>query len=124
MKSYQHNMVGPSVISYCGIPTMGSAKPAALAQERQAAPRNQTGSSVPADQPSAAQLVEAGLMTGKQVKRKLWNEGSTLKEWAAQNGYSARLVSDVVRGVNRGTYGKGHEIAVRLGMVEAEKENA
>lgn len=61
-------------------------------------------------------------MNGQQVKRKLWREGSTLKKWAQENGYSPRLVSDVVRGVNRGTYGKGHEIAVKLGMAKRDKD--
>lgn len=63
-------------------------------------------------------------MNGQQVKRKLWRQGSTLKKWAEQNGYSARLVSDVVRGINRGTYGKGHDIAVKLGMASKEKDDA
>jgi gp16 family phage-associated protein len=62
-------------------------------------------------------------MNGQQVKQRLWRQGSTLKEWAEKNGYSARLVSDVVRGVNRGTYGKGHEIAVKLGMRKGEEDN-
>lgn len=63
-------------------------------------------------------------MNGQQVKRKLWSEGTTLKQWAEQNGYSARLVSDVVRGINRGNYGKGYEIAVKLGMKADERGDA
>lgn len=61
-------------------------------------------------------------MNGQQAKRKLWRQGSTIKAWAEKNGYSPRLVSDVIRGVNRGTYGKGHEIAVKLGMAKDEKD--
>lgn len=63
-------------------------------------------------------------MNGEQVKRKLWREGSTLKAWAKENGYTERLVSDVVRGVNRATYGKGYEIAVKLGMKSDKREAA
>jgi gp16 family phage-associated protein len=63
-------------------------------------------------------------MNGQQVKRKLWSQGSTLARWAQENGYTARLVSDVVRGVNRATYGKGYEIAVKLGMKSEEQEAA
>ena len=63
-------------------------------------------------------------MNGQQAKRKIWKEGSTLKAWAVQNGYSPRLVSDVVRGVNRGNYGKGYEITVKLGMRKSEEGDA
>jgi gp16 family phage-associated protein len=61
-------------------------------------------------------------MTGQEVKRKLWSQGSNLKEWALANGYSPRLVSDVVRGVNRANYGKGYEIAVKLGIKQRGDE--
>lgn len=55
-------------------------------------------------------------MTGDQVKSKLRAEGITLKQWAASKGFDYLTVSRVIRGVQRGNYGKGHEIAVALGL--------
>ena len=52
-----------------------------------------------------------------QVKRQLWSRGTNLKAWAVENGYSYHLVSNVMRGVNRLTYGKGRDIAIKLGML-------
>jgi gp16 family phage-associated protein len=54
--------------------------------------------------------------SGQKAKQKLHSQGSSLREWAQKNGFPYRLVSDVVRGVNRGTYGKGHDVACKLGM--------
>lgn len=55
-------------------------------------------------------------MSGMDVKRKLWSEGSSLKKWAAEHGYNYEAVSRIVSGRHRGNYGKGYEIAVALGM--------
>lgn len=55
-------------------------------------------------------------MTGEQVKRKLRSQGKTIKQWAEENGFSYILVSRVIRGVQKGNYGTGHQIAVKLGM--------
>lgn len=54
--------------------------------------------------------------SGIEVKRDLWARGMTLKQWAEENGYAYDLVSRVVRGTHRATYGKGYEVAVKLGM--------
>ncbi|MDR1311123.1 MAG: DNA-binding protein [Burkholderiaceae bacterium] len=56
------------------------------------------------------------LLTGQEAKRKLHKEHRTVKEWAASNGYNYHLVSGVIRGIVKCTYGKSHEIAVALGM--------
>lgn len=63
-------------------------------------------------------------LSGIEVKRALWAQGTTLKKWAAENGYSYDLVSRVVRGTHRATYGKGYEIAVKLGMKPEPREVA
>ncbi|MCG5260402.1 DNA-binding protein [Cupriavidus gilardii] len=55
-------------------------------------------------------------MTGEQAKRKLREQGKTIKQWAEENGFPYVLVSRVIRGVQRGHYGTGHQIAVALGM--------
>lgn len=58
-------------------------------------------------------------LTPMQLKRKLWAEGSSLKQWAAENGYQYQTVSAVVNGkikVKR-PYGTGFDIATKLGLV-------
>lgn len=55
-------------------------------------------------------------MTGEAAKRKLREQGKTIKQWAEENGYPYVLVSRVIRGVQKANYGKGHEVAVALGM--------
>ncbi|MEZ7785031.1 DNA-binding protein [Cupriavidus gilardii] len=60
--------------------------------------------------------------SGADVKRELWQRGSTLKEWAKEHGYAYDLVSRVVRGTHRASYGKGYEIAVKLGMKKPGQE--
>ncbi|WP_246184405.1 DNA-binding protein [Pandoraea commovens] len=52
------------------------------------------------------------------------SEGKTIRQWADENGFSYILVSRVIRGVQRGNYGKGHDIAVALGMKRAVGEDA
>ncbi|MBK5142992.1 DNA-binding protein [Budviciaceae bacterium BWR-B9] len=51
-----------------------------------------------------------------EVKNRLKSQGLTLKAFAEVNGFLYRDVSDVVRGVRRGYFGKGREIAKKLGM--------
>lgn len=53
---------------------------------------------------------------GQRVKHELHMRGSSLKRWAQEQGYPYRTVSDVVRGVNKATFGVGHEVAVALGL--------
>jgi gp16 family phage-associated protein len=56
------------------------------------------------------------LLTPEEVKTRLREQGSTLKAWAEKHGYPYETVSQVVRGVNRGTFGIGHRIATQLGI--------
>ena len=63
-------------------------------------------------------------MTGDAAKRKLREQGKTIKEWAAEHGYPYVLVSRVIRGVQKANYGKGDEVAVALGMKQAAGEEA
>lgn len=48
------------------------------------------------------------------IKHQLRLRGSTLKQWAADNGYPMHLVSNVMRGVNKATFGRGREVAEKL----------
>jgi gp16 family phage-associated protein len=50
------------------------------------------------------------------AKQALQARGVTLKEFARQHGFKYRMVSDVIRGVNKGLYGEGHQVAVKLGI--------
>lgn len=64
---------------------------------------------------AAAATATPGL-SAAEIKTRLREQGMTLKQWAEQKGYPYDTVSCVVRGVNRGTYGLGHRIAVGLGL--------
>lgn len=50
------------------------------------------------------------------AKKAVYERGMTLKEFAAARGFKYRTVSEVVRGVNKGLYGEGHQVAVALGI--------
>jgi gp16 family phage-associated protein len=76
--------------------------------------------STPAKAPKARQPAKpqtsGSLLTAEEAKTRLHERGTTLKAWAEANGYPYATVSQVVRGINRGTYGMGHRIAIALGM--------
>ncbi len=55
-------------------------------------------------------------MTAEQVKAKFKREGITVTKWAANNGYTRHYVYLVLNGQVKALYGRGHEIAVKLGM--------
>ena len=61
-------------------------------------------------------------MTGEQAKRKLYQQGITLRQWAKEHNFDYVAVSRVIRGVQKGNYGKGHAIAVALGMKKKSKK--
>lgn len=63
-------------------------------------------------------------MTGETAKRKLREQGKTIKQWADEHGYPYVLVSRVIRGVQKGNYGKGHEVAVALGMKQGDQSES
>ena len=58
----------------------------------------------------------AQAMTAQQVKATLSARGITVKQWAAQHGYDSQTVYKVLQGVRKCNYGRGHEIAVALGL--------
>lgn len=55
-------------------------------------------------------------MTAEQVKRRLHQQGKTITEWATEHGYSRGDVYRVLNGQVKAKYGKGYEIAVKLGL--------
>jgi gp16 family phage-associated protein len=55
-------------------------------------------------------------MTPEQLKMKFAQEGRTFSDWAKQNGFARRDVYLVLNGQCKARWGKGHDIAVRLGL--------
>jgi gp16 family phage-associated protein len=55
-------------------------------------------------------------MTAEQVKQQFRANGTTFTEWALEHGFDRNDVYRVLNGQLKGNYGKGHEIAVLLGM--------
>lgn len=55
-------------------------------------------------------------LTPDELKKKFKQQGTTFSEWARQHGYTPQEVIRVVNGFSKASYGKGHEIAVKLGM--------
>lgn len=58
-------------------------------------------------------------LTPEQVKQKFRREGKTLKQFAEENGFPQEQVYRVMNGTIKGTRGRGHEIAVALGLKSA-----
>lgn len=52
----------------------------------------------------------------EKLKENFAKEGKTLAQWARENGYSPRDVYLIVGGQRKGNYGKGFEIARKLGL--------
>lgn len=58
-------------------------------------------------------------LTSEQLKIKFKREGRSFAQWARDNGYDYHDVIRVLNGFNKGQRGRGHAIAVKLGMKEA-----
>jgi gp16 family phage-associated protein len=54
--------------------------------------------------------------TPEQVKADFLAAGITISQWARDHGYKPRDVSLVLNGQIKGRFGKGHEIAKKLGL--------
>ncbi|EPA6640195.1 DNA-binding protein [Serratia bockelmannii] len=54
--------------------------------------------------------------TPDQVKQQFRQNGWTFTQWATENGYSPTDVYRVLNGLTKAKYGKGHDIAVKLGL--------
>lgn len=54
--------------------------------------------------------------TPNEIKHRLRSQGTNLKEWAVENGFSYRTVSDTLRGLRKGNYGEGREVRIALGL--------
>ncbi|HGH6620183.1 DNA-binding protein [Neisseria meningitidis] len=56
------------------------------------------------------------MLTADELKENFAKNGQTLAQWARENGFKPRDVYLVVGGQRKGNYGKGHEIAKKLGL--------
>ena len=56
------------------------------------------------------------MKTPAQVKAEFLANGITISQWARDHNYTPRDVSLVLNGQIKGRYGKGHDIAVKLGI--------
>lgn len=68
--------------------------------------------------------MNARKIDGNDIKHALLQKGMTLKAFAEKYDYSYRLTSEVVRGINKGSYGKGREILEKLREVANEDQAA
>ena len=57
--------------------------------------------------------------TPEQVKAKWRAHGQTMAGWAREHGFKPRDVELVINGFSKAKYGKGHTIAVALGIKAA-----
>lgn len=55
-------------------------------------------------------------LTPEQLKDKFAQEGKTFSAWAEERGYSRFDVYRVINGMSKARRGKGHQIAVELGL--------
>lgn len=55
-------------------------------------------------------------MTPQQIKKRFRDQGITITAWSAERGFPRTAVYRVLNGVEKGTFGRAHEIAVALGM--------
>lgn len=60
-----------------------------------------------------------GTVTPEQFRGYLKSHGLTLADWARERGYTPRQVSLVLNGQIKARYGKGHAIAVAMGLKPA-----
>ena len=55
-------------------------------------------------------------ITPNDFRKQLIDQGITLKEWAEERGFNPEYCSRVLTGMVKGKRGKGHQIAVAMGI--------
>lgn len=56
------------------------------------------------------------VLTPQQFKERLAKDGKTIISWSAENGYPDWMVSRLINGQCKGTRGKAHDCAVKMGI--------
>ena len=54
------------------------------------------------------------------VKKRFYDKGMTILEWAKKNDFDVNLVYGVLSGRSRATRGESHEIAIALGLKKGQ----
>lgn len=62
--------------------------------------------------------------TAEQVRKDFDNAGKTFAEWAISNGFEPQDVYKVLNGQAKAKRGKGHQIAVLLGLKAKPKQTS
>lgn len=60
------------------------------------------------------------IKTAAQVRAEFEASGTAVSDWAAKHGFKPSLVFEVLEGRVKGKRGKGHRIAVLLGLKAGE----
>jgi len=55
-------------------------------------------------------------LTPDEFRQRLFRQGKTLTRWASEHGYTFREASRVLNGQVKGRHGRGHDIAVAMGI--------
>lgn len=55
-------------------------------------------------------------MSPEQFKKSLRQQGITITQWAEKNRFPREAVYRVLNGVEKGTFGRAHDIAVAAGI--------
>lgn len=59
-------------------------------------------------------------MTVAQFKALLRRQGKTIRQWAEENGFPPEAVYRTLNGVEKGNFGRAHEILVCAGVKRLE----
>lgn len=60
------------------------------------------------------------LRTPQEIRAEWLRKGLTQNGWARKHGFNLATVSQVLNGLNTGSRGSGHRIAVMLGLKDGE----
>lgn len=55
-------------------------------------------------------------MTPETFKTRLRSQGKTIRQWADENGFPPLAVYRVLNGLEKGRFGRAHDIAVAAGI--------
>lgn len=60
------------------------------------------------------------LRTSQEIRAEWLRKGLGQNDWARKHGFNPVTVSQVMNGINKGSRGEGHKVAVMLGLKDGE----
>jgi gp16 family phage-associated protein len=60
------------------------------------------------------------LRTPQEIRAGWLRKGLGQNDWARKNGFNPVTVSQVLNGINKGSRGEGHKVAILLGLKDGE----